>query len=402
MNRSRLLSSGRGRALLLGERAGREVRVEPIELFFDLVYVFAITRLTHRLLIDVSPRSIAETLLLLMAVWPVWSSTAWMSSRFDPRALPIRRLLIAIMLGSLFMSAAIPDAFGGEGFAFAAAYVAIQVGRNLMVLFAIGRGHPLTTQMVRVLIWSVALGGLWTAGGLLTGDQRLLVWTLAVAIEFIVTGLGWPVPGLDRSLGGPSSISGVHLAERNELFIIVALGESILVTGATYSGLPRSPAAVAALLVAFAISVQLWWIYFDRGAAAGREAIAHTQDLGRLGLVAYTYFHLPMVAGIILSAGANELIIAHPLDVPDGALTTVILGGPVLYLLGNALFIWALSNRVPRSRLVGIAALIALTPVAAAPALVLSLCAALVLLAIALWELRAGRRPEQPAEQSET
>lgn len=173
----------------------------------------------------------------------------------------------------------------------------------------------------------------------------------------------------------------------------MALGESILITGATYSGLSRSPATVAALLVAFAISVQLWWIYFDRGAAAGREAIAHTQDLGRLGLAAYTYFHLPMVAGIIVSASANELIIAHPLDVPDGALTTVILGGPVLYLIGNALFIWALSNRIPRSRLIGIAALIALTPVGAAPALVLSLGAALALLAIALWELRSGRQP---------
>lgn len=138
-----------------------------------------------------------------MAVWSVWSSTAWMSSRFDPRQLPVRRLLIAIMLGSLFMSAAIPDAFGGQGIAFAAAYVAIQVGRNLVLLLAIGRGHPLTTQMVRVLLWSIALGGVWIAGGLLTGDQRLLVWTLAVALEFIVAGLGWPVPGLDRTQAAP-------------------------------------------------------------------------------------------------------------------------------------------------------------------------------------------------------
>ncbi len=151
------------------------------------------------------------------------------------------------MLGSLFMSAAIPDAFAGSGLAFAVAYVAIQVGRNAVTLVAIGRGHPLTANFLRVLIWSVALGILWIAGGLAEGDRRVALWAAAVAIDYVVTWIGFPIPGFGRSRTPDWMIAGAHLAERNELFIILALGESILVTGATYGELPRSAATVAGL-----------------------------------------------------------------------------------------------------------------------------------------------------------
>ena len=393
MSRPRLLASGKGRALLLGERAGGEVRVEPIELFFDLVYVFAITQLTLRLLANLSPRGAAETLLLLIAVWSAWSATAWMTSGFDTRTLPIRRLLIALMLGSLFLSTAIPDAFGAHGLAFAASYVAIQVGRGAVVLFAIGPGHPLSAYLARVLFWSSVQGIAWIAGGFADGDRRLLLWALAVAIDFVATWLGFPVPRLGRTRV-PSQIAGAHLAERNELFIILALGESILETGVTFGELPRSPVTIAALIVAFAGSVAMWWIYFDRGAEAGREAISQSLEPGRLGLAAYSYSHLPMVAGIILAAGADALTIPHPLA-PTTVQTALILGGPALYLVGNALFTGALSDRLPRSRIVAIAALAAMTPVAdSSPALVSSAAAASVLIAVALWDMRSHRRSD--------
>jgi low temperature requirement protein LtrA len=384
------LTSGKGRRLLLHTRGNDGARVEPIELFFDLVYVLAITQLTHLLLEHLSPRGAGEALLLLMAVWSAWSFTAWTTSWFDAHTLPVRLMLVGVMLGSLFMSAAIPDAFTGSGLAFAVAYVAIQVGRNAVTLFAIGRGHPLTSNFSRVLIWSVGLGVLWIAGGLAEGDRRVALWAVAVIVDYVVTWIGFPIPGLGYSRTPDWMIAGAHLAERNELFIILALGESILVTGATYGGLPRSAATALAFVVAFIGSVALWWLYFDRGAEAGREAITHSVDPGWLGLSAYSYFHLPMVAGIIMAAGADELTIAHPLERVTMAMTAVILGGPALYLVGNALFTWALSGLISWSRLVAVAALLALMPLAAgASTLTLLIAATLVLVALVVWDLRS-------------
>jgi low temperature requirement protein LtrA len=383
------LAIGKGRGLLLRERGGGEARVEPVELFFDLVFVFAATQLTHLLLTRMSPGGAGETLLLLMAVWSAWSFTTWTTSWFDSRTLPVRLLLIGLMLGSLFMSTAIVEAYGEHGLAFATAYVAIQVGRNALTFFAIGRGHPLTANFLRVLIWSVGLGILWIAGAVMEGDRRVALWALAVAIDYVVTWFGFPVPGLGHSRTAEWSIAGEHLAERNELFIILALGESILLIGAAYAELPRSVASMAAVIVAFTSAVALWWLYFDRGAMAGRDAIAHTDNPGWLGLSAYTYLHLPMVAGIILTAGGDELTIAHPLERVTPELMVLILGGPVLYLLGNTLFTWELSGRVPRSRLVAIALLVALVPLGArTSALALMTVATVIVIALVAWDVR--------------
>ena len=149
------------------------------------------------------------------------------------------------------------------------------------------------------------------------------------------------------------------------------------------------PAVMLAFVIAFIGSVALWWLYFDRGAAAGREAITHTVDPGWLGLFAYSYFHLPMVAGIIAAAGGDELTIAYPMEPVTPAMMALILGGPALYLVGNALFTWALSGLVSWSRLVAIAALVALMPLAAgAAALNLLIAATLVLVALVGWDLR--------------
>jgi low temperature requirement protein LtrA len=164
------------------------------------------------------------------------------------------------------------------------------------------------------------------------------------------------------------------------------LGESILVTGATFGGLRYSAGVVAAFVTAFVGSAAFWWIYFDRSAEAVGAVIASTPDPGRLGRSAYTYWHVPMVAGIIVSAVADELIIAHPGGQTPGATAIVALGGPALFLLGHALFKWSAFGHLPPARFVALGALAALAPLASAmPPLALAVAAALVLAASAAW-----------------
>jgi low temperature requirement protein LtrA len=235
---------------------------------------------------------------------------------------------------------------------------------------------------------------LWLAGGLVHGDVRVAIWLVAALSTYVVMWLGFPLPGMGRSRTTDYTITGGHLAHRCFLFIIIALGESILITGANFGELPSSAGTVAAFVVAFVGSATLWWIYFDRSEEAGLRMISAAPDPGRLGLTAYTFFHPPLVAGIIVAAAADELTIAHPADEATVATTSLILGGPVLYLVGNALFSWALWDYVPRSRLVAIGALAALAPVAVvASALGLMVAATLVLVALALWDVRTGWRP---------
>ncbi len=174
------------------------------------------------------------------------------------------------------------------------------------------------------------------------------------------------------------------------MFVIVALGESILVTGADFGEVPASAGTLAAFVVAFAGSVTLWWLYFDRAEEAARRVIAAASDPGRLALSAYTFFHIPMVAGIIATAAMDELTIAHPGEGATVAPTALILGGPALSLLGHVLFKWVVWGHLARPRLVAIGAQIALLPVATVSSrLVLLIAVTLVLGGLAQRDVRA-------------
>src|SRR5918998_3034811 len=167
---------------LLRVRSGSEARVTPVELFFDLVYIFALTQLSNRLLEHLTVGSALETLLLLLAVWWAWIRTTWFTSWFDPDRLPVRLTLIAVMLACLVMSAAIPTAFGEGGLMFALAFVTIQVGRTGFMLVAVrrslGTSHPLSRNFQRILYWLVVSGVLWITGGLPAGDASYGLWGL--------------------------------------------------------------------------------------------------------------------------------------------------------------------------------------------------------------------------------
>ena len=183
----------------LRPRDGGEQRVTPLELFFDLVFVFAVTRLSHLLLDHLSIRGALETLFLLLAVWWAWVYTAWFTNWFDPDRPPVRLVLVAAMLASLLMSVAIPEAFGERGLMFALAFVAIQVGRTAFAVLTLGASHPLSGTFWRILTWLVAAGVLWVAGGLLEGGARYVLWLLALAVDYAGPVMRYRTPGLPRS-----------------------------------------------------------------------------------------------------------------------------------------------------------------------------------------------------------
>jgi low temperature requirement protein LtrA len=389
---------------LLRARDGSEQRVTNLELFFDLVYVFAVTQLSHRLLDHLTVGGVLETLFLLLVVWWAWVYTIWVTNWFDPDQLALRLLLVSVMLASLVMSVAIPEAFGERGLIFAAAYVAIQVGRTLFVVLALGKSSSLGRNFQRILAWFAIPAVLWMAGGLLEGEARYVLWVLALALEYTGPVTGFYTPGLGRSTTEVWTVEGSHLAERCQLFVIIALGESILVTGTTFGEMAPTTATVAAFVVAFLGSAALWWIYFGAGSAeAGRDVISSSEDPGRLARSAYTYFHLPMVAGIIGVAAADELIVAHPGGHGTFASIALTLGGTALFVAGHAFFKWVLFGLLPWSRVVTIAALAALIPVGfVIPTLALGGAAALVVVVLVVWDTLAYQGRVRSPQRSAT
>ncbi|HET7219435.1 MAG TPA: low temperature requirement protein A [Vicinamibacterales bacterium] len=382
----------RDRGLLRTRTGDAHHRVSFVELFFDLVFVFAVTQLSHSLIEHFSPIGAVQTTLLMLGVWWVWIYTTWFTNWLDPEKPPVRLAILAMMVAGLIMSASIPKAFESRGLAFAGAYASMQVGRTAFFLWAV-RGHErMTRTFERILAWLMLTAVFWIAGGLAHGGERLALWALAIALDLVSPSIGFWVPGLGRSITSDWDVEGGHMAERCALFIIIALGESILVTGATFSALPWNTATVTAFVASFVGSLAMWWLYFDVGAELGSETISRSADPGRLARLAYTYIHLVLVAGIIVAAVADEFVLAHPVGHADSKIVITVLGSVALYLSGHALFAWSIAGRVPASSLCGIAGVAALAPGAThLSPVVLMTIATLVLIAVAMAESRVKR-----------
>jgi low temperature requirement protein LtrA len=374
--------------LLRARGSSEDGRVTFVELFFDLVFVFAVTQLSHGLLHDLTPAGLLHTALLLLAVWWAWIDTSWVTNWLDPQKAPVRLLLFALMLAGLLLSASIPEAFAQRGLVFAAAYASMQVGRSLFMLWALKSHSPANFRnFQRIAAWHASIALIWLGGGAVHDEARLALWLVAIVVETSAPSVGFFVPGLGRSATSDWNIAGAHMAERCGLFIIIALGESILVTGATFSELAWSLVTFAAFLSAFAGSVAMWWIYFNIGAEKASHLIAQSADPGRLGRLAYTYMHILIVAGIIVSAVAFDLMLAHPEGHADMSTSAAVLGGPALYLLGNILFKRSVATWLPLSHLVGLVVLAVLVPAASyATPLLLGATASGVLVVVAIWE----------------
>lgn len=359
-----------------------------VELFFDLVFVFAITQISHTMLAHFTPLGVLQTSILMFAVWWVWVFTSWITNWLDPERTPVRLMLFALMLAGLLLSTSIPKAFETRGLVFALAFVAMQVGRTaffLLTLPASEQSHR--RNFTRILIWLSASGMFWIAGGLLDSHYRLAAWLLALLIEYCGPAFRFWTPRLGGTPLKEWNVEGGHMAERAALFIIIALGESIVVTGATFSQAAWTMATAAGFVVALLAAIAMWWIYFHVGAEAGSEHISKADDPGRLARLAYTYLHLPIVAGIIFTAVGDELLLAHP-DGHSGLKEAIaMIGGPLLFLIGVFLFKHSIRNIYQLSHLVGIGMLLLMIPaVPFLSPLLLSAATTTILLIVAAWE----------------
>jgi low temperature requirement protein LtrA len=369
-----------------------ERRATYFELFFDLVYVFAATQLSHHLLGDLTWAGAAQTAFLLVAVYWAWNYTTWMTNWFDPEVVPVRLVLVFVMLTSLLVAASVPEAFGDDAWLFAGSYCALQVVRNAFVV-AVTPPGDFHRNFVQILAWSVLSVPLWLGGAAVDGGGRWVLWLAALAVDLSAPLIRYWVPTMGRTPMAEWQIDPGHFAERFQLFVIIVLGESIVITGATASDAGLDGPVVAALLCAFGSTVALWWLYFGRIATASARADAVDDTPGQTGRDAYTYLHLPIVAGILLAAVGDELVLAHPSDRLGTAGALVTLGGPALYLVGLAAFGRRIGRRPPAAGLAAAAGLMAAVPLAArADGLVVAVAVTIVLVALAATDGGLGRR----------
>jgi low temperature requirement protein LtrA len=315
-----------------------------VELFFDLVFVLAVTQLAHALTVSIEDGDpvggLLQAAVILLALWWVWVYTAWTTNWLNPETSPVRGMLLVLMLLGLLMSTSIPEAFGDRGLLFAAAYVGMQVGRTLFAAFAMARHNAAgASNLRRLALWFSIAGVFWITGGIVADPAvRLGLWALAVGIEYAAASLRYKLPWFEDSDADVWDLASGHLAERAALFMIIALGETLLVTGRSFAEHDISPASMAAFLAALAGTVLLWLIYFNRAERRGRKYLEESDEPVQVARYSYTYVHVVLVLGVVLVAVADELVLAHPLEGTSGLTPLLVYGGAAIYLLGNLWF----------------------------------------------------------------
>lgn len=374
---------------LLRSRGNGIASVSFSELLFDLIYVFAVTQISHYLLHHLTWLGFLQSAVIWFAMWMAWQHTTWMTNWFDPNTRKIRIFLFILMLIGLIIAAAIPDAFGDRGLIFALCYIVTQIGRSGIILFMLGKKHHLTKNYTRILIWFFISAVFWIVGALEEDFIRLILWTIAVLSDYIAPMHGFYLPILGRSDSSKEwTIEGHHLTERCQLFVIIAFGETILMTGASLSELEvwTLPVVAAALLSAVS-SLAMWWVYFDTSSEVGAEKIQKVDDPGMLGLK-YHAVHVVLVGVLIMSAVGDELTVNHPLGYISLAAIFVIIVGPVIYLMSNMAYKWLTCHIIAKSHIVGIIALLLIIPFSPyLNLLIINALSVFVFVAISIYEI---------------
>jgi low temperature requirement protein LtrA len=356
--------------------AEEQKRAGYIELFFDLVFVFAFTQVTTMVVEDTSAAGIARAALVLALVWWAWSAYAWLTNAIDVENLATRMFFFGAMLAVFFVALAVPDAYADEGAWFACAYFAVRVLHIALYVWGV-RADPIQRAAVRRLApWFLVAPAIALAGGFLEDPWRTLLWTVSLALDVVGT--------LFAGRAG-FRVSAAHFAERYALIVIIALGESIVAIGLAALELERDAIFALAVAVAFAGAAAAWWAYFDFAQVAVERALhaAPEDQRGRLARDVYTFFHYPIVLGIVLVAVAAKKTLGAPTDpLTDGGRATLALGVSV-FLLGFVLSRYRVIRRIAWERIGAALAVVAAV-------LVLDEADALLLLAIAVAALVAA------------
>ena len=368
-------------------------RVGYVELFFDLVFVFAITQLSHTLIHQTDATHLLRVLVLAWAVWWLWIDNTWVTNWLDPERAPVRVMLVLTMALGLLMSSAIPEAFGDRALLFAIPYVAIQVGRSAFTTLAMGRHWTdNAVNFLRITTWLTASGVLWVTGAVVDEHTRTVLWVLAALLDVASPRAMFWVPGLGPSDAHTWTVRSAHMAERVSLFVIISLGESIVVTGASFSELPVDALTVLAFLAAFTSTVLMWLLFFDRSERSATRFFSRQAETGMVAQTAYTYVPYLLVVGIVLTAVGDGLVLAGA-DAHDAWTAAVVCGSAAVYLVGNLLFRRATGGGWSVPHLVGAVAAVALVGLqAVATAVVLSWAANLVLLGVLVADVAVARR----------
>jgi low temperature requirement protein LtrA len=342
-------------------RQGEDLqRSTLIELFFDLAFVLALTQLSVTLAAHLTWGNAYEALLLTMAIWWAWSVTTWATDLYSQRA-GLRVLVVALMFGVILLASAVPHAFEERGLAFAVSYVVLQMGRTSTLLLATWR-HPLRRRPTRVLFWFAVSAVFWITGAFVHDERRVVIWTIAVFLEYASANLGWPTPFLGRSALSEWDLLEEHLAERYRQILIIGLGDMILTMGLIYTEGPPKALRTEALAIEFVTTVVLWQIYSYRAGERITTAFAPGPNRARPARK-LDWDHLVMVGGIVVTAVGTKVVIAHPLGETRWSWIAVVVGGPALYLIGRIHFGYLVFGHLSLPRVVGLAVLAAMLPV---------------------------------------
>ncbi len=351
-----------------------EHQVTPLELFFDLAFVFGITQVTRLLAEDPTWGGVFRGLLVLAALWWAWSVYAWLTSTMDVDEGGVRLAMLASMGAMLIVALAVPGAFGDDAVLFGLAYLIVRL-LHLVLSAIVGRDDPDRRSALLRFAPTATLGAsLLVLAGFLDGDAQIAVWIVALAVDY----LGPVVIGVGRGW----RVAPEHFAERHGLIILIGLGESLIAIGVG-AGFDLDTEVIVGAVLGIVVISALWWLYFDVAAIFVRRQLARATglELAQFALRSYSYLHLPMVAGIVLFAFGLETTLDHPGDELATVPTVALCGGVALYLFAEVAFLFRTTGRIFRRRTIGMVVLLALIPVAlaipalAALALVSAVCA---------------------------
>jgi low temperature requirement protein LtrA len=306
--------------------ADHEQRVTPLELFFDLVFVFAITQVTGLMSADPSWQGLGRGLLVLAALWWAWTNYAWLTNALEPEEVPVRMAMLASMAALLLVALAVPEAFDEDGVLFGISYLAVRL-LNIVLYTIAGKRDPDLLEAVLRMVPAATLGPtLLVVAGFLDGGAQAALWVAALAVDYlgvlIGRGQGWRV-------------SPAHFAERHGLIVIIALGESIVAIGIGAAGLSLGLGVGAAAVLGIAVAGALWWAYFDVYAVMAQRQLAEAHGAARVSIARdyYSYLHLPLIAGIVLFALGAKKTLEHVDDPLDTVPAVALCGGLGLYFL---------------------------------------------------------------------